>query len=81
MRGERITPDTDPREASTLIFKIRSCSVITDLQSKPFSADFAFLFKIRSYRARSDLKNKIARFSGTPTSEILKSVSASAILA
>ena len=29
-----------------------------------FSADFVLIFKIRSSSARSDLKNKSARFSG-----------------
>ena len=52
-----------PREASDLIFKIRSCTVRSDLKNKVFSAVF-LIFKIRSYSARSDLKNKIARFSG-----------------
>ena len=53
-----------PREASTLIYKIRSCAVRPDLKNKVFLADFGFILKIRSYSARSDLKNKIARFSG-----------------
>ena len=54
-----------PREASTLIFKIRSCTVRTDLKNKAFSAAFVLIFKIRSYSARSALKNKSARFSGS----------------
>ena len=53
-----------PREASDLIFKIRSCTVRTDLKNEAFSADFVLIFKIRSYTARSDLENKITRFSG-----------------
>ena len=57
-------PGQKPREASTLIFKIRSCTVKSDLENKAFSADFVLIFKIRSYNARSDLKNKSARFSG-----------------
>ena len=58
---------TFPREASDLIFKIRSCAVRSDLKNKVFFfSDFVLIFKIRSYSARSDLKNKIARFSGSP---------------
>ena len=53
-----------PRQASTLIFKIRSCTVRSDLKNKAFSADFVPAFKIRSDSARSDLQNKSARFSG-----------------
>ena len=45
-------------------FKIRSCTVRTDLRNKASSADFVLNFKIRSNSARSDLKNKSARFSG-----------------
>ena len=55
-----------PREASALIFKIRSCITRTDLKNKAFSADFVPIFKIRSCSVRSDLKNKSARFSGKP---------------
>ena len=51
-------------EASTLIFKIRSCITRTDLNNKALSADFSHIFKIRSCSTRSDLKNKSARFSG-----------------
>ena len=47
-----------PREASTLILKIRSWTVRSDLKNKAFSADFVFIFEIRSSSARSDLKNK-----------------------
>ena len=54
-----------PREASDLIFKIRSCTVRSDLKNKVFfSAIFVHIFKIRSCTVRSDLRNKIARFSG-----------------
>ena len=53
-----------PRDASTLIFKIRSCTVRSDPKKKAFSAAFVLIFKIRSHNARSDLKNKSARFSG-----------------
>ena len=34
-----------PREASTLIFKIRSCIARTDLQNKAFSAHFCLLLR------------------------------------
>ena len=34
-----------PREASTLIFKIRSCTGRTDLKNKAFSADFCLFFR------------------------------------
>ena len=53
------------REASTLIFKIRSCTATSDLKNKAFSVlNFAYFLKIRSSSARSDLINKSARFSG-----------------
>ena len=55
------------REASTLIFKIRPCTVRPDLKNKAFSADFVLILKIRSYNARSDLKNKSACSSGGHT--------------
>ena len=53
-----------PREASTLVFKIRSCTVRSDLKNKSEISRRCLIFKIRSYSARSDLKNKSARFSG-----------------
>ena len=52
------------REASTLIFKIRSCTVRSDLINKHEISRKCLIFKIRSYSARSDLKNKSVRFSG-----------------
>ena len=64
--GTAVLPKTHPkpREASTLIFKIRSCTVRSDLKSKHEISRKGLIFKIRSYSARSDLKNKSARFSG-----------------
>ena len=56
------------REASTLIFKIRSRIVRSDLKDKTLSAHFIG-YKIRYYSARSDLKNKSVRFSGLATRE------------
>ena len=49
-----------PREASTLIFKIRSCIVRSDLQNKHEISRKCLIFKICSYSARSDLKKKSA---------------------
>ena len=57
-------PWPDPREASTLIFKTRSCTVRGDLKNKPKITRRCLIFKIRACNARSDLKNKSARFSG-----------------
>ena len=62
-------PDTrrvsEPREASTLIIKLRSCTVRSDLKNThEISRKCLMLTKIRSYSARSDLKNKSARFPG-----------------
>ena len=45
-------------------FKIRSCTVRSDLKNKHEISRKCLIFKIRSYSARSDLKNKSARFSG-----------------
>ena len=45
-------------------FKIRSCTVRSDLKNKHEINRKCLIFKIRSYSARSDLKNKSARFSG-----------------
>ena len=57
-----------PREASTFIFKIRSCVVRSGLKNRPKTSRKCLIFKIRSYRARSDLKNKSPRFSANFTS-------------
>ena len=54
-----------PREASTLIFEIRSCAGRSDLKNKQKISWKCLIFKIRSYNARSDLKSKSARFSGS----------------
>ena len=56
-----------PREARDLIFKIRSCTVRSDLKRRYF-LQFLIIFKIRSCTVRSDLKNKIPRFSGVAVS-------------
>ena len=58
VRSQKVT------EASTLIFKIRSCTVRSDLKTKHKISRKCLIFKIRSYNARSDLRNKSARFSG-----------------
>ena len=54
-----------PREASTLIFKIRSCAVRSDLKNMPEISRKCLVFKIHSCNARSDLESKSARFSGS----------------
>ena len=52
----RITSKSiEPKEASTLIFKIRSCTVRSDLKTKHESSRKCLIFKIHSYDARSDL--------------------------
>ena len=54
-----------PREASDLIFKIRSCAVRSDLKHKKNAEKTLFLRSdLTVQESRSDLKNKIARFSG-----------------
>ena len=53
-----------PREASTLFFKIRSCTVRSDLKNRHKIGRKCRVLKIRSCSARSELKNKSARFSG-----------------
>ena len=59
-----LSRNTFPREASTLIFKIRSCTVRSDLKSKHKISRKCLIYKIRSCSATSDLKFKSARFSG-----------------
>ena len=49
-----------PRDASTLIYKIRSCIARTDLWNKHEISRECLIFKIQSCNARSDLKNKSA---------------------
>ena len=69
----RLSPENNlkPREASTLIFKFRSCGVISDLKNRYLISRKCHIFKICSCNARSDLKNKSARFSAKAPRKLL----------